>query len=499
MLSTLRGACGRHLAYASASIARGSAFSSSSSSSSSTTAAAFPSFFSVSAPSSLFAAFSTQPSCADVSQALPRSFHRASVVLVEIPPAATRNLARTFATSSSTTGPVAAALPPARAFSTGTAEAKKSENPEQKQQNNNKQDNNNDSTGEPLGSAAVRRWLLVCSGMVFGMVVLGGVTRLTESGLSMTRWKPLRFLPPMNKEEWEEEFAHYKLTPEFLAHNSDMDIEGFKRIFFFEYVHRLWGRMIGIAFAGPMAYFWARGHFNGLPGMKPAMLTILAMIGGQGALGWYMVKSGLEVDLQKGEVPRVSHYRLAMHLLSAFAIYAGMVWKWLDLQYPNQYKPVVPSTALARTRLLAPLAAGLVTLTVASGALVAGLDAGFIYNEWPLMGGRIIPVDLLERAPAWINFFENPSTVQFDHRYLGYSSFFACSALFLIGRRANLPRKTRAALHAVAGMALVQVLLGISALITSVPVSLGALHQGGSLTLFTILLWARHEIRRIPK
>lgn len=313
----------------------------------------------------------------------------------------------------------------------------------------------------------------------------------------MTEWRPLGILPPIGEEEWTEEFNRYKKFPEYGSVHSNMDLEGFKRIFFFEYSHRMLGRGIGLAFTLPLAYFLAKGR---IPTHLRARLTgIVFMIGGQGALGWYMVKSGLEV--KDGEVPRVSHLRLASHLVSAFAIYAGILWTWMDVRWPD--KTPAPAQTLAhpslrRVRVLAPLTAGVVLTTVLSGAFVAGLDAGTVYNEWPLMGGKIFPEDGLELDPKWRNFIYNPSTVQFDHRTLGYTSAASTAVLFMTARGIpGLPRGPRAALHAVAGMAFVQVALGISALLTSVPVSLGALHQAGSLSLFSFLLWALHELKRL--
>jgi cytochrome c oxidase assembly protein subunit 15 len=369
-------------------------------------------------------------------------------------------------------------------------------------------------------------WLKVCAALVGSTVVLGGLTRLTESGLSMTDWRPLGSLPPIGDEAWEAEFARYKTFPEYSAVHADLDVDGFKRIYAFEYTHRMLGRVIGAAYALPLAYFAARGTIArgvaSLAGPRGAGLArarspmgalvgIGALIGGQGLLGWYMVRSGLEVDPASGEVPRVSQYRLASHLGLAFTIYGAMLWTLLSLPPATPLRladgalPALDASALRalrRLRFAAPVCVALTGATVLSGALVAGLDAGLIYNEYPLMGGSFVPPEFLELSPRWKNFLENPATTQFDHRWLGASTMLSCLATFAAARavpRAVLGPAARRALHALAGMSAVQVGLGIAALLNHVPVALGSAHQTGALALFSFAVWALKEVRRLPK
>lgn len=325
---------------------------------------------------------------------------------------------------------------------------------------------------------AVAAWLLVCCALVFAMVVLGGVTRLTGSGLSIVQWKPVTgIVPPLDESAWEREFADYRATPEFRFVNVGMTLGEFKRIYWFEYAHRLLGRAIGIVFALPMIYFAARRMID-----RPLMLKLGAMfvLGGlQGALGWYMVKSGLVDD------PHVSPLRLAAHLGLAVLIYALMLWTALELLERT------PPRADPRAASLAPYALGVIVLafvTMMSGALVAGLKAGFTYNTFPLMGGELVPDGLWRMSPAYLNLFENVTTVQFNHRVLAMTVLLCVAVLWIAAIRAGVPRPARLWLHAAALLAMVQVGIGIATLLLRVPVALGALHQAGALALFTALL-----------
>lgn len=372
-------------------------------------------------------------------------------------------------------------------FSTAARAAEKAENVTDEQQQ--------------VRNKAVAKWLLVCCGMVFLMVVLGGVTRLTRSGLSMVEWKPHGFLPPLTHEQWVEEFEKYKNFPEYKILNYDMGLEDFKHIYFFEYFHRLWGRMIGFAFAGPMIYFFAKGYVN-----KPLakQLGLLFLLGAaQGGLGWYMVKSGLDertiVDITR---PSVSPYRLASHLFSAFIIYAAMFKTALNLLVPQK---VVATTSVRQTGFLnkfyygSLLCLALTSITVVSGAFVAGMDAGRVYNTFPLMEGQLFPVDYWdEEKPAWRNFFENKVAVQFNHRVLAIATLTAISSLWMLSRgraaKLHLPASVRQPTNLLATMALIQVSLGIATLLMHVPVSLGASHQAGSLVLFTLAIYLHHAI-----
>lgn len=330
----------------------------------------------------------------------------------------------------------------------------------------------------------VALWLLACCALVFAMVVVGGITRLTHSGLSIVEWQPLvGALPPLDEQQWEATFAKYRETPEFRLRNHDMTLEGFKGIFFWEYLHRLLGRLVGVAFFVPFLYFLVRGR---IPRSLAWKLGAIFVLGGlQGALGWYMVKSGLVDD------PRVSPLRLAAHLGMAFLLFALMAWTALDLLWPATAEKVP-----AATRALSSALVGVVFVMVLSGALVAGIRAGFAYNTWPLMNGKVVPDEILMIDPWWNNFVYNMATVQFDHRGIAY-----LIAVLAVGTwaavRSGVPDArarhwSRALLAAVA----VQICLGIATLLMRVPVPLAAVHQAGAMIVFSCALGLRHALRR---
>ncbi|XP_062988539.1 cytochrome c oxidase assembly protein COX15 homolog [Elgaria multicarinata webbii] len=342
----------------------------------------------------------------------------------------------------------------------------------------------------------VGRWLLICSGTVAGAVVLGGITRLTESGLSMVNWHLVREMkPPRTQQEWEAEFQKYQQFPEFKILNHDMTLTEFKFIWYMEYSHRMWGRLVGLAYILPAAYFWRKGYLN--RSMKGHAFALCGLICFQGLLGWYMVKSGLEEKPDSHDIPRVSQYRLAAHLGSALVLYCYSLWTGLSLLLP-QHK-LLETRQLLRLRRFTYGTSGLIFLTALSGAFVAGLDAGLVYNSFPKMGERWIPEDLLAFSPMLRNVFENPTTVQFNHRILGVSSVTAITGLYLLSRKIPLPRRTRMAVASLLTVAYLQVTLGISTLLLYVPTPLAATHQSGSLVLLSVALWLIHELRRIPK
>ncbi|KAK3922632.1 Cytochrome c oxidase assembly protein COX15-like protein [Frankliniella fusca] len=347
---------------------------------------------------------------------------------------------------------------------------------------------------------AVGLWLLGCSGMLNVLIFTGGVTRLTESGLSMVTWRLLGEKMPWTDEEWNVEFAKYQQYPEFMFKNQEMTVSEFKRIWWMEFAHRQWGRLIGTAFAIPAIAFWAKGYLNSAT--KKRVLAFGTLIGCQGLMGWYMVKSGLQNNVDDpNDVPRVSQYRLASHLGLAFGLYTLLLWSALDKLLPAQPFPaaaLADGTAVKRARLIRRLAhtsKALVFLTALSGAFVAGLDAGLVYNTYPKMADRWIPCDLLAFSPTLRNFFENPTTVQFDHRKLGETTFAVITSLFVLSRKAKLPPRAHKALVALAAMAWVQVGLGITTLLTYVPVPVAASHQSGSLILLSFAIWLSHELK----
>lgn len=273
-----------------------------------------------------------------------------------------------------------------------------------------------------------------------------------------------------------------------------MTVSEFKFIFFMEYAHRMWGRCIGAAFAIPAVYFWSRGYFSRY--LKVRVLVFGTLIGMQGLMGWYMVKSGLENRFHEpDDVPRVSQYRLAAHLTLAFVLYSGFLWSALDLISPTQAVTSAVTKSTRNFRRLAFATKGMVFLTALTGAFVAGLDAGLVYNTFPKMADRWIPSDVLAYSPLVRNFTENPTTVQFDHRIMGVTTLSMITALYLLSRKRVLPRKAYYAVTAVAIMGWMQVILGITTLLTYVPVPLAASHQSGSLVLLSTAIWLTHELK----
>ncbi|XP_047334477.1 cytochrome c oxidase assembly protein COX15 [Impatiens glandulifera] len=342
---------------------------------------------------------------------------------------------------------------------------------------------------------AVGMWLFVSATWVFSMVVLGGITRLTRSGLSMTDWKFTGGLPPMTNEEWEIEFEKYKQSPEYKRVNKGMNIDDFKFIYWMEYAHRMWGRALGIMFAVPFSYFLRKGYITVRLGLRLGVLFGLGA--GQGLIGWWMVKSGLEEPESEYSQPRVSPYRLAIHLTSAFAIYSGLFWTALSVVLPEPpAESITWVRGAAKVRKLAIPVSILVGITAISGAFVAGNDAGHAFNTFPKMGDNWIPDDIFNMTPVIRNFFENTSTVQLDHRILATATLVSIATLWWSTRKVDIHPAIRSLIGSTMGMAALQVTLGISTLLTYVPVSLGTAHQAGALTLLTLMIMLTHTLRR---
>ncbi|MEE4278771.1 MAG: COX15/CtaA family protein [Halieaceae bacterium] len=329
-------------------------------------------------------------------------------------------------------------------------------------------------------------WLLACAVVIYGMILLGGVTRLTESGLSMVEWRPIMGIwPPIGEAAWQEVFAKYRQFPEYQKINQGMSLGEFKVIFMYEYLHRVLGRLIGLLFLVPLLFFALRGVIR--PGLMPRLALLFVLGGCQGLLGWYMVQSGL-VDR-----PSVSQYRLTAHLGLAVALYAAIVWQVLRL-WPAAEKP----TARVSRRVLFTGAglSVLVYLMILSGGLVAGTDAGYAYPTWPRMGEGFVPPGLYAGSPAWQAAFEDVTTIQFNHRLFAYFLFFAVGgfALRLILRGGD--GSLRHAGMAVAAVLLLQLGLGISTLLSRVAVPVAAAHQGGAIALLTVMLVSVHLLYR---
>lgn len=337
----------------------------------------------------------------------------------------------------------------------------------------------------------VALWLLACCIMVFVMVVLGGITRLTLSGLSITEWNPIMgAIPPLNAADWQSQFKLYEHTPQYLIMNPGMTLVEFKSIFWWEYTHRLWGRAIGLVFLLPFLYFLARGRIDRKLALR---LLVLFVLGGlQGAAGWFMVMSGLEGRTS------VSQYRLAVHLALALFIYGYMLWLALDLLWPRATERTPMPGGASRLGRAFGVALGLVGwvfLIAISGSFVAGLHAGLVYNTFPLMDGKLIPNGLFSLSPWFANLFEDITTVQFDHRVLAIATLVLVIVFWLSLRSLRLAPRARLAANLLLLMVFAQVALGISTLLLAVPVPLAAAHQAGALVLFSLVLWTVHELR----
>ncbi len=338
---------------------------------------------------------------------------------------------------------------------------------------------NEDSRGRPW----IVGWLFAVCVLLYLMIVIGGATRLTESGLSIVEWKLVTgWIPPLNETDWQRLFAEYQTSPQYQKVNRGMALDEFKGIFWLEFIHRLWGRLIGIAFALPMAFFWWRGWLGGA--LKGKLAIALLLGAGQGLLGWLMVKSGLVDD------PRVSPYRLTAHLGLGILIYGYLFWIACGLA-----RPADAGGGDATIHRRATALAALVFVTALSGALVAGLRAGLAYNTFPLMDGRLIPAHYFAHGATLANLFENVAAVQFNHRVLA-TAVLAATLLFGLSARRTPPGSgLRLAVAAVPLVGIFQYGLGVATLLAVVPVTLGVAHQGMAVLLLTAVLWAARAAR----
>lgn len=326
---------------------------------------------------------------------------------------------------------------------------------------------------------AMRWWLYGVAALVFALIVVGGATRLTDSGLSITEWRPIvGIIPPLTEADWQEALAKYREIPEYKLVNRGMSLEAFRFIFWWEWAHRFLARMVGFAFAIPFVYFAIRRR---LPARMSWQLAGLFALGGlQGAIGWYMVSSGLidRVD--------VSHYRLALHLTVAFLIFALLLWSAWSLLPPAALRRARP--ALPRHRRVAALLLALIFLQVVLGALVAGFKAGLTHNTWPLMDGQLIPDGLWVMTPWHVNIFENATTIQFNHRVVAYIIVALALWQAVSVVQADDGRLAPSAFALTVGI-LMQAALGIWTLLAHVPLSLGLAHQGVAAIVTGIAVW----------
>jgi heme a synthase len=333
----------------------------------------------------------------------------------------------------------------------------------------------------------VEHWLWAVAGLVFAMVVVGGATRLTGSGLSITEWKPiLGAIPPLNERDWLAAFEKYKQIPQYALVNKGMALADFKFIYGWEWGHRLLGRLVGVAYALPLLVFWLTDRLGA--GTAPKFVFVLALGGLQGFIGWYMVKSGLADRVS------VSQYRLALHLTLAFAILGCLVWLARDEAEARQR--VTGPRASKGGRRRAGFLVALIGLQVMLGALVAGLKAGLVYNTWPDMNGRLIPDGLWPLTPWYLNVFETVETVQFDHRMVAYG--IGLLALVHMFRKASRPvdQRVRRSRLVLALAVFAQIVLGIVTLLYGVPLWLGLAHQAGAALLLIAAVWHLHASLR---
>ena len=326
----------------------------------------------------------------------------------------------------------------------------------------------------------IARWLLTCAVVIFGMILLGGVTRLTDSGLSMVEWRPLMgIIPPLSQQDWQALFIKYQQFPEYQKLNLGMTLAEFKVIFMYEYLHRVLGRIIGLLFFIPFVYFYFTRRIS--PQLLPKLLLMLFLGGCQGLMGWYMVKSGL-VD-----IPHVSQYRLTAHLGLAIVIYGFIVWTALSLINKTTNQP-------SGLGWLACILSGLIFLMILSGGLVAGTRAGYAYSTWPLMGDSFIPAGLYSMSPVWLSAFEDITTIQFNHRIFAYIIAALVVGFSLVALRKNISTSARNGIYIMLFLLLVQITLGISTLIFHVPVAIAAAHQIGAVALLTATLFVSHSL-----
>ncbi|MGH6828903.1 MAG: COX15/CtaA family protein [Rhizomicrobium sp.] len=331
-------------------------------------------------------------------------------------------------------------------------------------------------------------WLLAIALIILAMVTIGGLTRLTGSGLSITQWNPIvGAIPPLGHAEWEHAFALYQKIPQYLLENPEMSLNAFKGIFWWEWTHRFLGRLLGVAFIVPFLLFAWKGAIR--KSEWPRMVVLFLLGGLQGFIGWWMVESGLETRVS------VSQYRLAIHLGTALLLLVAILW--IALEYLRDPKPAreadgAPSP-VAEGAPRAIVFAILVYCQMLLGALVAGLHAGLIYNTWPDMNGRFLPENPLFARPWWINFFANPGLAQFDHRMGAY--VVAGFALFLCARGMKLQGYAKLTAKLVAAITVFQVSLGIVTLLFAAPEALAALHQVTAATLLCAAVWHAYELQ----
>ena len=320
---------------------------------------------------------------------------------------------------------------------------------------------------------AIRYWLYFIAFLIFALVMVGGATRITESGLSITEWKPIHgIIPPLSAQEWQEEFDLYRQIPQYQLVNRGMSLDAFKTIFWWEWAHRVLARFVGLVFAAGLVYFWAAGRIE--KGLKPRLVALFLLGGLRGAVGWWMVASGLT------ERTDVSQYRLAAHLTLACFIFTCTMWVARGLVTRPREAPPTAASPLVGIAIV-----GASLLQIYLGGLGAGLNAGLTFNTWPLMDGQLIPANLLTQVPVWRNFFENVMTVQFTHRLFAYALMALVVVHAIVAQRLSAGTRHAKGAWIVVGLVFVQAAIGITTLLLVVPTAWALIHQAGAVVVLT--------------
>ncbi len=338
----------------------------------------------------------------------------------------------------------------------------------------------------------VSAWLFAICFMLLGMIALGGATRLTGSGLSIMEWAPLSgIVPPLTHRQWQHLFALYQQIPQYRLEHQGFGLSGFQHIFWLEWIHRFWGRMIGLVLVVPLVVFAATGALR--PALIGRLLLFFVLGGLQGAIGWFMVASGFDPNSVA-----VAPAKLVLHLCFAFALYAAILWTAFSVRWPVAVA-VAPTSGARWTRRLAIASACILSVTVVAGGFTAGTHAGFAYNTFPLMDGRLVPAGYDTLHPFWRNWFQTIQAVQFDHRLLATLTALCVGATLLSGLRASLPKPAHDALMLLGWAVLGQYALGVTTLLLAVPVWAGTLHQIFAAILLSVTLFALHRLRGVGR
>ncbi|OUJ01748.1 heme A synthase [Acetobacter cibinongensis] len=335
----------------------------------------------------------------------------------------------------------------------------------------------------------ISNWLFVLCFMLLGMIAIGGITRLTGSGLSIMDWQPVSgFIPPLSHAEWERLFALYQTIPQYHLQHEGFGLEGFQKIFWAEWIHRFWGRLMGLVLIVPLIWFTIRGMIT--RGLALRLFLFFILGGLQGAIGWFMVASGFRPDSTA-----VEPVRLVLHLSAALILYSAVLWTAFSIRWPEP-QPSVASAGARLTKKLVWLGTALICLTIIAGGFTAGTHAGFVYNTFPLMDGHLVPADYANLTPLWLNWVANKAAVQFDHRLLATLTALTIGGILLVGLKNFAPgSRAHSALMALGWAVAIQYALGVTTLLLVVPVWAGTVHQTFAAVLLGVMLYVLHGLR----